>query len=120
LPIAIYEGRSRCVIRLDGDIDIGCSDELKKILIEAISTRKELQMDLSRATDLDITAIQLLWAVTQEAARAGAKVGVIGHLPESVSRSFSDAGFEKFPIPPSPQTEPEGPAGVAAESANDR
>jgi anti-anti-sigma regulatory factor len=120
LPIAFYEGRTRCVIRLEGDIDITCSDELKRTLIEAISTRKELQVDLARATDLDVTAIQLLWAATREAKSLGASFGVAGQVPENIINTVREAGFEKFPVPMSPQVEQENSTASPVESVNDR
>jgi anti-anti-sigma regulatory factor len=120
LPIALYEGRTRCVIRLEGDIDITCSDELKRTLIEAISTRKELWVDLARATDLDVTAIQLLWAATREAERLGVSFGVTGQVPEKIISTVREAGFAEFPVPSITQVEPENSNGVPIESANDR
>ena len=120
MPIALYEGRTRCVIRLDGDIDITCSDELKRTLIEAISTRKELQVDLARTTDLDVTAIQLLWAATREAEKTGASFGVTGQIPENLIGTVRDAGFEKFPVPTIPRSEQENPTSSPIESVHDR
>jgi anti-anti-sigma regulatory factor len=120
LPIAVYEGRTRCVIRLEGDIGITCSDELKRTLIEAISTRKELQVDLARTTDLDVTAIQLLWAATREAERLGASFRVADHVPEKIIGTVRDAGFEEFPVPVIPQVEQENSTSAPTESVHDR
>lgn len=120
MPIALYEGRARCVIRLEGDIDIACSDELKRTLIEAISTRKELRVDLARTTDLDITAIQLLWAATREAEKSGASFGVSGQVPENVIKTVREAGFEKFPVRAIPPDGKENSTASSAENANDR
>jgi hypothetical protein len=119
LSIAFEEGETRCVIRLEGDVDITCSDDLKRMLIEAISSRKELQVDLVRATDLDVTALQLLWAATCEAGRIAASVAVAGSVPDGIGTSVRDAGFKTFPIPVRPEACPAASAGSPTENATE-
>jgi anti-anti-sigma factor len=87
----------RCVVRLEGEIDINCSEELKSTLVEALSQRRELQVDMTRASDLDITVIQLLWAAVRAAAKSGIPFVVCDGVPERIRRMALDGGFEGFP-----------------------
>jgi anti-anti-sigma regulatory factor len=112
LPIAIDNSATRCVVRLEGDIDVTCSTELKRTLIEAISSGKEVQIDLAQAGDLDVTAIQLLWAAKREAEKAALPFVVSAEVPENIHRAVCEAGFKNFPgavIPKSAAANP-GPS----------
>ncbi len=62
MPTALIEGETQCVIRIEGEVDIASAAELKDMLITAISSGKEVQLDLEGASDLDVTAVQLLWS----------------------------------------------------------
>ncbi len=120
MPIALDEGKTRCVIRLEGGIDITCSDELKRILVEAFSSRKELQVDLARATDFDVTAIQTLWAASRAAESLGVCFEASGPIPEDLLRAVHDAGFEKFPVPTAPRAGQEIATDEVQVAAHDR
>jgi anti-anti-sigma regulatory factor len=104
LSIAIENSATSCVVRLEGDIDVTCSTELKRTLIEAISSGKEVQVDLAQAGDLDVTAIQLLWAAGREAEKAAVSFAVSPRdVPENVHRAVCEAGFENFPVAVKPK-----------------
>ena len=99
MPLALEVLETQCILRLEGDIDIACSSELKTMITDAISSRKPVLVDLAGATDLDVTAMQLLWAAAREAERSGASFAVPGALPENIDRMFREAGLETFPVP---------------------
>lgn len=120
MSIALEEGETRSVIRLEGDIDITCSDELMRTLVEAISSQKELRVDLAGVTDLDVTAMQLFWAAAHEAEKRGISLAVTGQIPEAIRCAVREAGFENFPIAVIAQNgQPHSPVSPA-ESADDR
>jgi anti-anti-sigma factor len=99
LPLALEVLETHCILRLEGDIDIACSGELKTMITEAILSRKRVLLDLAGATDLDVTAMQLFWAAAREAERAGTPLTVAGALPENIALMVREAGFETFPVP---------------------
>ena len=105
MPITFTEGESRYVIRLEGDVDVTCAAELKRMMIEAIASRKELQVDLTSATDLDVTAVQLLWAAKREAEKVGT-IGTLGPVPEHIVMALREAGLENFLMPVLPEGVP--------------
>jgi anti-anti-sigma regulatory factor len=80
-------------------MDIACAADFKNLLIEALASGKELQLDLQKTEDLDLTALQLLWAAEREAKGSGRSFVLAGPLPAPLSERCSDAGFERFPIP---------------------
>jgi ABC-type transporter Mla MlaB component len=83
------------VLRLEGDIEVTGSAELKGMLMEAISSRKGVQVDLARVTDLDVTAVQLLWAAAREAEKAGMSFAIL-QVPESIACAGRQMGIESL------------------------
>jgi hypothetical protein len=53
---------------------------------------------LESATELDVTAVQLLWAAGCEARRLGVRFVLAGSLPEGTCAIFVDTGLDKFLI----------------------
>lgn len=102
MPITHAESETQHVIRLEGDVDVACAADLKRMLIEAVSSRKKLQVDMAAATDLDITAMQLLWAAKLEAERAGASC-MFGPVPGGIVTVLEEAGFGNFLVPGIPE-----------------
>lgn len=89
------------------------------MLIEAISSGKEVQLDLAQASDLDVTAVQLLWAARRETEKAGASFAVAGDVPGNIGRVFCEAGFENFPVAVTPKVAPANRVALPTGTADD-
>jgi len=96
LAIALDTHDAQCTLKLDGEIDINVSSELKRTLLEMIASGKTIQLDLAGVSDLDISAIQLLWAAFHDTAKKGVRLRVNGPVPKNLSRTLRDAGFDDF------------------------
>ncbi len=99
MTVTLDHGEGDCLLHLDGEINIASAAELKALLIEALASGKDLRVDLERATQLDITALQLLWAAERKAAGAELRFTVAGSVPQELADAVAEAGFEKFPVP---------------------
>jgi anti-anti-sigma factor len=99
LPPVLIDGDARCVIQLEGEIDISSAGELKGMMVAAIASGKELQLDLQATTELDVTAVQLMWCAAREAEKTGASFRVV-NLPQSIRSSICEMGFDDFSAPP--------------------
>ena len=97
MPVTLDQSEAVCLVRLEGEIGIASAAELKKLLIEALASGRELRVDLERAAELDVTALQLLWAAEREARGSGVGFALAGRVPEAISAAAGDAGFETFP-----------------------
>lgn len=92
----VSSGEEKCCrIQFDGVIDISCAEEVKSALTEALEAGKAISISLAGATDLDVTAVQLLWAAGREAGQRGLEFDVTG-LPEPVSRLLQEADLNRF------------------------
>jgi anti-anti-sigma factor len=98
MAVTLDQSEARCVIRLGGEINIASAAEMKKLLLQALALGRELRVDLEGATELDVTALQLLWAAEREARGSGRGFTLAGRVPEEIAATARDAGLEKFPV----------------------
>ena len=99
MGIALEQSKQSSVIRLEGAIDIAAAAEFKKLLLQACRSGKEVRVALDGATDLDVTAVQLIWAARRSAEGTGVAFTLSGSVPESVSSALGYAGLQQFLFP---------------------
>lgn len=96
MPVSLQQEGALIRIRLEGAIDIGCAQELKELLVQGLKTGSEVRIQLAEATDLDVTAVELLWAAKREARASGVVFAFEGRAPGPVSAALAAAGLETF------------------------
>ncbi len=96
--MTLERGDEQSVIRLEGAIGIAQAAELKSLLLDAIKGEKPIRLALEDVTHLDITAVQLLWAVEREARIAGLNLGCESEVGEPVRAALKGAGLDGFPL----------------------
>ena len=99
MGITLEQIEESSVIRLEGGIDIACAAELKTTLFDALTSGHPVRVALDGCADLDVTAVQLLWAAEREARALTVEFAFAGPLRDPVSAALKDAGFESFPVP---------------------
>jgi anti-anti-sigma regulatory factor len=99
MPVTLKTNEESSVISLEDAIDISFAAELKELLIEALHAGKEVHISLAETAELDVTAIELLWAAEREARGAGIKLALTWPAPKAVIAAVIEAGFERFPVP---------------------
>lgn len=100
MPVTVEEKGGTSLVRLEGEINISSAVELKSTLIDALASKKEIRLTLEGATELDITALQLLLAAERGAAKAGILFALEGSVPDHISTGMTDAGLAKFQFQP--------------------
>jgi len=96
--IAVEQREKLNLVCLDGAVDIASAAELKTSLIQALEPGHALSIALDRCTHLDVTAVQLLWAAERKAKALGVEFTLAGAVPEPVSATLREAGFENLTI----------------------
>ncbi len=99
MPAVLDEGGAIPLLRIEGEADISTSAELRSLLLQALAAGKGLRVDLEKATDLDITAMQLLVATERDAAKSNMPFSLEGRVPDDISVAMAHAGFRKFAAP---------------------
>jgi len=98
LGISLEQDDALSLIRLEGTIDISCAADLKELLLKVLQPGREVRVNLDQATDLDVTAIELLWAAERAARTSDVRFALSGQVPKRISTAVADAGFDKFPV----------------------
>lgn len=91
--LSVDREESRWVIRCEGDVAIASAGELKALLLEGLASGKQLRVNLERAGEIDITALQLLCAARREAGPGP----LVPQVPDSLADIAREAGFGQFP-----------------------
>ena len=100
MPVTLDRRAVVSVIGLEGEVDIRAAVELKEVLLAALLSQQGLRVELAHVTTLDVTALQLLWAFEQAAAKAGIKLLFSGPMPEAMELATGLAGLERFTVNP--------------------
>jgi anti-anti-sigma regulatory factor len=96
MPATVEERGNASFVRLDGAVDIASAAEMKSIFLNALASNKEIKLMLADATELDITALQILYAAKREAAKTGIYFALEGSVPDEISAAITDGGLLKF------------------------
>lgn len=99
MPITLIQDEMDCAIKLEGSVDISVAAELKQILLEALASGKRVRVSLAGVTDMDVTAVQLLWAAVREAKATDTDFAFDGDVPEPVLAALVESGFEQLQVP---------------------
>lgn len=92
------EGGSK--LSITGDMTIYCAHELKRALAESLAACDTLEVDLSGASEVDSSGLQLLILAKREALKAGKcfRVSSASHAAAEVIKLFNVEGYlEKEP-----------------------
>ncbi|MGD0547180.1 MAG: STAS domain-containing protein [Terracidiphilus sp.] len=95
MAIALEQSEALNLLRLEGSVDISSARELKVLLVKALESPAEVRVSLAGATDLDVTAVQLLWAAERKAKGAGVDFSV-SDMAEAVLSVLNEAGLQQF------------------------
>jgi ABC-type transporter Mla MlaB component len=96
VPVTLEREDELSTIRLEGEVGIASAADLKSQLIQALGCGKQVRVSLQSVTDLDVTAVELLWAARREAKASSVAFAIDGPIPPMVLSSLLQAGFDDF------------------------
>ena len=96
MPIVCSEATNQYAVRLQGEIGIVCAPELKEALIRALASGRAVSVVLDDAKELDVTAIQLLWAAVRDARGDDVALAIEGNSVELLARGAREMGLVEF------------------------
>jgi anti-sigma B factor antagonist len=79
MRIEVTQADGRSVLRIAGDLRIGCVADAKPELVAALATGSEIELDLSALGECDTAGIQLLLMACTSARVNGRRCVTIGH-----------------------------------------
>jgi anti-anti-sigma regulatory factor len=89
----------RCLVHLRDSVTVNCATELHGTLVEALASGKPVEIDFERATEVDVSAIQLLDAAAKSAESSGGTFTLSGILPDMIAKAFRLCGLDPFARP---------------------
>ncbi len=92
------------IIRVQGSLSILDSSVLREHLLEALSTRKDVIMDLMETDTMDVACMQVLCSAHKTFFKAGKTMRVAGELSSGVTLSLNSIALD----PRSCDREPHG------------
>ncbi|MGA8740043.1 MAG: STAS domain-containing protein [Terracidiphilus sp.] len=93
MAINVEDKNGRRCIRLDDVVDIAQAADLKEILIDAIGSFASVRVEVSGASAIDVTTVQLLWTALSHASSAGKDFAIEGRWNKEIERSLSGTGI---------------------------
>ncbi len=89
------------VLDLEGEVDLSCSPDARKQILDALAKGKNLLVDLSDVSYIDSSGVASLVEGYQTAKKAGQKFGLVG-VSEAAMSVLKLARLDRvFPIHPS-------------------
>ena len=82
------------VIRLEGELTLASAAGLKQRLLEWVASGQDLELDMEKVEQIDVTLLQLLVAAAREAAHQG--TGITVRASTAAESAARDAGFDAF------------------------
>jgi anti-anti-sigma regulatory factor len=86
------------VLRLHGSVDIAAAADLKAALLKALESSKQVQVVTLGVSDLDVTALQLLWAARRAAAERAIEFTVSSEPAGSAVVVLTELAMENLGI----------------------
>lgn len=98
MPVTFDRVAEPGLIRLEGEVDISQAEDLKRILLEALTAGRATRIAMETVTSVDITAVQLLWAAEREGKASGMQLTLDEKIPEALRTLLREAGFDRVPL----------------------
>jgi anti-anti-sigma factor len=81
------------VMQLSGSLNVDRASGLQKELSSALGEADHVLVDLSGVEEIDLSALQILYAARRSAAAAGKEFHLIGSIPSKAVKRLVACGF---------------------------
>lgn len=83
------------VLVVEGDLTIRHANELKAILMKSLNGLDLLALNFEKATEVDLSCLQLLCSAHRTAVRSGRRLILTRDRSEALKRAIEDAGYSR-------------------------
>lgn len=81
------------IVNLDGEITLSNAQNAATTIRHAIDEKTMVLLSLSRATDIDLAGIQVIYAARRYALKKRRSFHITGSIPEVIANRFYQSGF---------------------------
>jgi ABC-type transporter Mla MlaB component len=93
MSLILAQQQPHWLIRFEGQIGLASAAELQSMLVAWLTAETDLELDLERVEEVDVTILQLLWATGREALQRNKQI--VGRASEAAKAAACDAGFDR-------------------------
>jgi len=112
MPVNIQRREWDSSIEFEGPVTVTFAADVKNALVECLSFGRDLELNLERTGEIDVTIMQLILVAARESVARGLKIS--GRASATAARNLRDAGFLDAPgFPPFVIEECEGTSPAA-------
>ncbi len=98
MNINTLEGEGYTIIGFEGDVDLSCSPDARKSILDVLQADKNLLIDLAKVSYIDSSGVASLVEAYQTAKKQSLKFGLVG-VSEAAMSVLKLARLDKvFPI----------------------
>jgi anti-anti-sigma factor len=83
------------IITIEGELTISSADELKKVLMDALSVNDQIRLNLEQITEIDLSCLQLLCSAHRTSIKMQKSLTRTDTCPESLKNIAERAGFSR-------------------------
>lgn len=83
------------VVTLEGDLTIQRACELKERLLDALRSSSHTLVDLSRATSVDLSCLQVLCSAHRTSLKLGKELNIGDGYSEEFKKAVNDFGYKR-------------------------
>jgi anti-anti-sigma factor len=91
----VQEQGERGVLVLEGDLNVEHAGELKKTLLDALNSVRQVSFDVEKLTSLDLSCLQLLCSAHRTASLMGKELIQTGNSPVELEETIKSAGYPR-------------------------
>lgn len=84
------------LVELEGELVLGNLDEIKNVIIETIKQYNQLQIEVKNVKAIDLTCIQLLYAINKTLQKSGKQASFHIESTENHTLILNNAGFTQL------------------------
>ncbi len=96
MPIRLTGSGGGPVLRLEGEVGLKSAHELRRVLVQALASGRNVTVSLEQTSEMDLSTVQLLLAAGRAAARAQHSMTLTGSVPAPVRDCFDTLGVDPF------------------------
>ena len=96
MSLQLEEAQNRVVVHLEDSVTLSSASELHDLFLQALNSRKPIAVDVSKVTEIDLSAIQILFAAHAEAIRTDHGFSATNTIPEAVRQTIRESGLDSI------------------------
>jgi anti-anti-sigma factor len=93
MRLTVDKSGKKGVLKLKGMLTISQADDLKNALIKAFKKVTELEVDLKKVDEIDISCLQLLCSAHKTAVKSRKRLVLGGDVPEEIVQNIMHSGY---------------------------